>query len=130
MKYEDDEFDTSGGHGRLGGQKILNQQIMCLNANDQNDYQSTQIEIEEYQEEDFEDGDEEVIRAGKSGESVYFVNGNEITEKKGSRVVTDPDERFLLSCLPILQRLDNKKNASARLQIQQVLYNVEFNEND
>lgn len=40
----------------------------------------------------------------------------------------DPDERFLLSCLPILKRLTNKKNALARLRIQQLLFEIEFDE--
>lgn len=39
---------------------------------------------------------------------------------------TDPDERFLLSCAPILQRLNDKKNGLARLRIQQILYEIEF----
>ncbi|XP_053677804.1 uncharacterized protein LOC128727877 [Anopheles nili] len=42
--------------------------------------------------------------------------------------ITDPDERFLLSCAPILRRLSNKKNQMARLKIQQVLYEVEYGE--
>ncbi|XP_013199642.1 transcription factor Adf-1 [Amyelois transitella] len=39
---------------------------------------------------------------------------------------TDPDELFLLSCSPILKRLNSKQNARARLKIQQVLYEAEF----
>lgn len=40
----------------------------------------------------------------------------------------DPDERFLLSCAPILKRLSHKKNALARLKMQQILYDIEFGE--
>lgn len=40
----------------------------------------------------------------------------------------DADERFLLSCLPTLQRLPKKKNALARLKIQQTLFDLEFEE--
>lgn len=40
----------------------------------------------------------------------------------------DPDERFLLSCSPILKRLSHKKNALARLKMQQILYDIEFGE--
>lgn len=40
--------------------------------------------------------------------------------------VTDPDERFLLSCAPILKRLSQKKNSLARLKVQQLLYEIEF----
>lgn len=42
----------------------------------------------------------------------------------------DPDERFLLSCVPIFHRLSNKKNALARLKIQQLLYEIEFDGSD
>ena len=40
----------------------------------------------------------------------------------------DPDERFLLSCLPILQRLTNKKNVLAKIKIQTLLYELEYDE--
>lgn len=40
--------------------------------------------------------------------------------------VTDPDERFLLSCAPILKRLSQKKNSLARLKVQELLYEIEF----
>lgn len=39
---------------------------------------------------------------------------------------TDSDEKFLLSCAPILRRLSDKKNCMARLRIQQILYEIEF----
>ncbi|XP_049283652.1 uncharacterized protein LOC125763952 [Anopheles funestus] len=42
--------------------------------------------------------------------------------------ITDPDERFLLSCAPILRRLPNKKNVLARLKIQQLLFELEYDE--
>ncbi|XP_058177093.1 uncharacterized protein LOC131293031 [Anopheles ziemanni] len=42
--------------------------------------------------------------------------------------ITDPDERFLMSCAPILRRLPNKKNLIARLRIQQLLYELEYDE--
>lgn len=41
---------------------------------------------------------------------------------------TDSDERFLLSCAPILRRLPNKKNQLARLRIQQLLFELEYDE--
>lgn len=40
----------------------------------------------------------------------------------------DPDARFLLSCLPALKRLPNRKNAYARVKIQQLLFEIEFDE--
>lgn len=40
----------------------------------------------------------------------------------------DPDARFLLSCLPVLKRLPNRKNAYARVRIQQLLFEIEFDE--
>ncbi|XP_055638351.1 transcription factor Adf-1-like [Toxorhynchites rutilus septentrionalis] len=44
--------------------------------------------------------------------------------------ITDPDERFLLSCAPVLKRLSTRKNALVKLRIQQLLYEVEFDEDD
>ncbi|KAG4070791.1 hypothetical protein HA402_011017 [Bradysia odoriphaga] len=40
--------------------------------------------------------------------------------------ITDPDERFLLSCAPILKRLSQKKNSLARVKVQELLYQIEF----
>ncbi|XP_029708440.1 uncharacterized protein LOC115254898 isoform X2 [Aedes albopictus] len=40
--------------------------------------------------------------------------------------ITDPDERFLLSCAPVFKRLSTQKNALLKLKIQQLLYEVEF----
>lgn len=38
----------------------------------------------------------------------------------------DADEKFLLSCAPALRRFTNRQNAIARLQIQQLLFDIEF----
>ncbi|XP_075153581.1 uncharacterized protein LOC142227117 [Haematobia irritans] len=38
----------------------------------------------------------------------------------------DSDEKFLLSCAPAMRRLTNKQNARARLEIQQILFDIEF----
>lgn len=48
--------------------------------------------------------------------------------KSSSSNCTDSDERFLLSCAPILRRLPNKKNQLARLRIQQLLFELEYDE--
>ena len=42
----------------------------------------------------------------------------------------DADEQFLLSCLPALKRLRPRDNAIARMRIQQVLFDVEFGEEE
>jgi PII-like signaling protein len=47
-----------------------------------------------------------------------------------SVVVVDPDERYLLSCLPVLKRVSHQKNALLKMKIQQLLYEVEFEIND
>uniref|UniRef100_A0A182QRI5 MADF domain-containing protein n=1 Tax=Anopheles farauti TaxID=69004 RepID=A0A182QRI5_9DIPT len=53
----------------------------------------------------------------------------EETKESDTRLgITDPDERFLLSCAPILRRLPNKKNLLARLRIQQLLFELEYDE--
>uniref|UniRef100_A0A182IZ45 MADF domain-containing protein n=1 Tax=Anopheles atroparvus TaxID=41427 RepID=A0A182IZ45_ANOAO len=44
--------------------------------------------------------------------------------------ITNSDERFLLSCAPALQRLSKQKNALVRLKIQQLLYDMEFGDED
>lgn len=59
-------------------------------------------------------------------QSKVYGQSHQITSV--SSTYNDPDERFLLSCLPILKRLSNKKNALARLKIQQLLYDIEFEE--
>ncbi|XP_013115953.2 transcription factor Adf-1 [Stomoxys calcitrans] len=38
----------------------------------------------------------------------------------------DSDEKFLLSCAPAMRRLTNRQNARARLEIQQILFDIEF----
>lgn len=53
---------------------------------------------------------------------------SEITCQAAS--ITDPDERFLLSCAPVLKRLSTQKNALLKLKIQQLLYEVEFGDSD
>lgn len=52
----------------------------------------------------------------------------ESDSKSSSSNCTDSDERFLLSCAPILRRLPNKKNQLARLRIQQLLFELEYDE--
>lgn len=43
----------------------------------------------------------------------------------------DPDEQFMLSCVPALRRLNPRKNMIARMQIQNILFQLEFgNSND
>lgn len=40
--------------------------------------------------------------------------------------VADPDEQFLLSCLPILKRFNQRKNNLATIKILQLLYDIEY----
>lgn len=55
---------------------------------------------------------------------------NTITKNKNEvdimPLISDPDERFLLSCAPVLKRLNNQKNSLLKMKIQQLLYDVEF----
>ncbi|KAJ8962438.1 hypothetical protein NQ314_005734 [Rhamnusium bicolor] len=41
----------------------------------------------------------------------------------------DPDEQFMLSCVPSLKRLMPRDNMIARMQIQSLLFNLEFGDN-
>ncbi|XP_055544133.1 uncharacterized protein LOC129729526 [Wyeomyia smithii] len=49
-------------------------------------------------------------------------------EAESNTRTSDSDEKFLLSCAPILRRLPNKKNQLARLKIQQLLFELEYDE--
>lgn len=49
-------------------------------------------------------------------------------EPESNTRTSDSDEKFLLSCAPILRRLPNKKNQLARLRIQQLLFELEYDE--
>lgn len=51
-----------------------------------------------------------------------------VREPENKSGCSDSDERFLLSCAPILRRLPNKKNQLARLKIQQLLFELEYDE--
>ncbi|XP_055548199.1 transcription factor Adf-1-like [Wyeomyia smithii] len=53
-----------------------------------------------------------------------------LTNTNTTSTISDPDERFLLSCAPVLKRLSARKNALVKLRIQQLLYEVEFGDLD
>lgn len=51
------------------------------------------------------------------------------TDQKLLEIITkeaDSDEQFLLSCLPILKRFNQRKNNLARIKILQLLYDIEY----
>lgn len=50
------------------------------------------------------------------------------TNTDTSAVLLDSDEKFLLSCAATLRRLTNRQNALARLKIQQILFAIEFDQ--
>ncbi|XP_037961115.1 transcription factor Adf-1-like isoform X2 [Teleopsis dalmanni] len=60
----------------------------------------------------------------------YKPSTNEHRIEENPNTDTDSDEKFLLSCVPIMQRLSSRKNSYARLKIMQILYNIEFEETD
>lgn len=128
------------------------QRTVYINTDD-SEY-SHQIALEDFQEDDedalepsqYEQGMISTPANGK-GSSVYYItstsannaNTNVDTQPQSSQrqmkiipnattttTQNDPDERFLLSCLPTLKRLSNRKNAMARVKIQQLLYEIEF----
>ncbi|XP_058814211.1 uncharacterized protein LOC131678236 [Topomyia yanbarensis] len=63
--------------------------------------------------------------SGRENTQANIVIPQDPTVKSGC---SDSDERFLLSCAPILRRLPNKKNQLARLKIQQLLFELEYDE--
>lgn len=135
------------------GRKLSNHQIVCIST-DENEYR--QIEIDEYNEDQLEEdaldtsGYERVpnIKSSDKSEKNVFIlsaanstassnmdqsqsssqNSRHNSQPQQGSTQNDPDERFLLSCAPILKRLSNKKNALARLKIQQLLFDIEFDE--
>lgn len=137
LKYEPDEYiveqDMEGMPIKMTNTSYSTQQhhILCVNEPDPNDYHSEQIEIHEYDEEELEQ-DEEVNETAtprsepdRSQQSIV-INAKASTSSQAHN--NGSDERFLLSCLPNLQRLSNKKNQLARLKIQQLLYDIEFSD--
>ncbi|XP_058821884.1 transcription factor Adf-1-like [Topomyia yanbarensis] len=72
-------------------------------------------------------GDEKIA----SMQLVDSAGGGDVVNPCSSNSgVSDPDERFLLSCAPVLKRLSMRKNALVKLKIQQLLYEVEFGDVD
>lgn len=49
-----------------------------------------------------------------------------VTASEKCTDLLDSDEKFLLSCAPTLRRLTARQNALARLKIQQLLFDIEF----
>lgn len=151
-KYETDEYiETITADGE-SVDKIQSSNILCLNS-DGSEYQTHQIEVDEYNEDQLEEDaldttqyERTIVssnaKGSKNDNSSYYImsnaSGTNETQIQPSRqskqaqhnvsTHNDPDERFLLSCLPILKRLPNKKNALARLKIQQLLFEIEFDE--
>lgn len=61
-------------------------------------------------------------------EQDYNMSQNEIDDYNSCTTSKDQDEAFLQSILPILKRLPKKKNILARLKIQQILFELEFDD--
>lgn len=150
----DEYIETINADGEFvdaSGRKLSNQHIVCI---DENEYRH-QIEIDEYNDEQLEEDALDTttyeriptIKADKSEKNVFILSAANSTasssmdqsqssrqqskynsQPQQSSAQNDPDERFLLSCAPILKRLPNKKNALARLKIQQLLFDIEFDE--
>lgn len=155
-KYDGEDYiETINADSESVDKGTINQ-IVCINSDGE---YPTQIEVDEYNEEQLEedalDTTQYTTVTSKKGEnSVYYISAptshssinNDTQIQSPSRQQTkfsttqstavsssncnDPDERFLLSCLPIMKRLPNKKNALARLKIQQLLFEIEFDEYD
>lgn len=131
-----------------------NQQIVCINT-DVAEY-SHQIEVEEYNEDqELEDTgldssqyapvtlNNSSNKKGESSSSVYYITGtnNHSTPSNDVQMQNSPrqtkptppvsamkgsNEHFMLSCVANLERLSTKKCALARLRIQQLLFEIEF----
>lgn len=148
FKYESEDY-IDGETESIDKSSSLGQQIVCEYAH--------QIEVDEYHEDEEDALDTSqyeqrlVSTSGNSkSSSVYYISApannssttNMDTQPQSSQQRqpklissatvsaphSDPDERFLLSCLPSLKRLSTQKNALARFKIQELLYQIEFDE--
>lgn len=50
----------------------------------------------------------------------------EVAISSPSKSIVDPDERYLMSCLPALKRFTPQQKAYLRMQMEKLLYEVEF----
>lgn len=61
-------------------------------------------------------------------EGVHYSRSYEPSESVVTQSELDSDEKFLLSLGPAMKRLNTKKNFLARIKIQQLLFEMEFDE--
>ncbi|XP_055839076.1 putative uncharacterized protein DDB_G0272456 [Episyrphus balteatus] len=81
------------------------------------DEQDTQIAVQQQHQQE----------SKKELQQQQTTKSNTLTAEEYATLMNiDGDDKFLLSCSPILKRLSRHKNALARLKIQQILYNIEF----
>lgn len=71
-----------------------------------------------------EPGENSYMEIGSSGKRRKMIS-----ERESGRKLQDSDEMFLMSLLPALKRINPKQNSLARLKIQQVLFDIEFEDN-
>lgn len=67
---------------------------------------------------------EEQISQSKSDQNEKIDKDS--IEESSQRPITDPDERYLLSCLPAFKRLTPQQKALLRIGIEKLFYEVEF----
>lgn len=97
-----------------------------------NEHETTEYTVYHDEGEEEEEAHKEIFM----DEMENFSNENEEnqTDKNieiiESRTTDDPDEKFLMSCLPVFKRLSARKNALLKLKIQTLLFEVEFGDDD
>uniref|UniRef100_A0A182Y079 Uncharacterized protein n=1 Tax=Anopheles stephensi TaxID=30069 RepID=A0A182Y079_ANOST len=72
----------------------------------------------------------QIVRMDKTGRDKRGNRPEEYEEPPLSWRTIDTDEQFLLSCLTAMKRLSRRRNALVRLQIQQLMYEAEFADED
>lgn len=75
-----------------------------------------------------EEGLTESYTIEEKDEGLQFSRQYEPTENLVQQQDLDSDDKFLLSLSPALKRLSAKKNFLARIKIQQLLFEIEFDE--
>lgn len=148
MKYEiETEFIVEPEHdgSKITSYNTQQHHILCMAAADPIDYHAEQMEeVQEYDELEDEDEETETLvstaRSDGNRTQTNVTHTNIVTQQQTNAHTkpsttsqyhdNDPDERFLLSCLPIFKRLSNRKNALARMKIQQLLFDIEFSDDN
>lgn len=55
-----------------------------------------------------------------------FISSSHAETSSPTKNITDPDERYLMSCLPAFKRFTPQQKAFVRMEIERLFYQIEF----